>query len=53
MRGPLLTVLAPDSIYFDGGAEVFEQAWYFRGKHGPYVMLGHGRDPCAGLWERT
>ena len=34
MRGHILTVLAPDSIYFDGGAEVSEQAWYFRGKHG-------------------
>jgi hypothetical protein len=34
MRAHILTALAPDSLYFDGGAEVSEQAWYFRGKHG-------------------
>lgn len=48
MRGLILTALAPDSIYFDGGAEVSEQAWDFRGKHG--VARDAGPRPRPMCW---
>jgi hypothetical protein len=49
MRGHVLTVLAPDSIYFYGVLKHLNKAGISGESIGPHVMRGHGRAPCAGL----
>ena len=53
MRGHILTVLAPDSIYFDGVLKYLNKPGISEESMGPHVMRGHGRAPCAGLWGWT